>query len=132
MIFDDVDVEENVDSDLEELTVAKNEFFESMDDDFNTPKAIASIFKFITALRNKSAHGNLKLNTNDKIAIKSFLDDASYIFGVSFKKDEIDASSDDLFVLISQIRSDLRANKQYDLSDKIRSDLQDLGYEIND
>ena len=38
----------------------------------------------------------------------------------------------DLLELISEVRSELRANKQYDLSDKIRSDLQALGYEIND
>ena len=40
--------------------------------------------------------------------------------------------SDDLLDVISEVRSELRANKQYDLSDKIRDNLQALGYEIND
>ena len=40
--------------------------------------------------------------------------------------------SDELLDLISDVRSELRANKQYDLSDKIRDKLQALGYEIND
>ena len=72
------------------------------------------------------------LSDDDKIAIKSFLDDASHIFGVSFEVEKVNAGSDDLLDLISEVRSELRANKQYDLSDKIRSNLQELGYEIND
>jgi len=68
----------------------------------------------------------------DKIAIKAFLDDVAHILGVSFETEEVNAGSDDLLNLISEVRSELRANKQYDLSDKIRDSLQELGYEIND
>ena len=99
-----------------------------MDDDFNTPKAIAAIFGLI----NDSKNDLDNLSDEDKIAIKAFLDDAAHIFGVSFEVEEVNAGSDDLLELISEVRSELRANKQYDLSDKIRSDLQALGYEIND
>ncbi len=66
------------------------------------------------------------------MAIKAFLDDAAHILGVSFEIQDVDAGSDDLLNLISEIRSQLRANKQYELSDKIRDNLQALGYEIND
>ena len=66
------------------------------------------------------------------MAIKAFLDDAAHILGVSFELEEVNAGSDDLLNLISEVRSELRANKQYDLSDKIRDNLQSLGYEIND
>ena len=72
------------------------------------------------------------LSDDDKIAIKAFLDDAAHIFGVSFVSEEVNAGSDDLLNLISEVRFELRANKQYDLSDKIRENLQSLGYEIND
>ena len=72
------------------------------------------------------------LADEDKIAIKAFLDDAAHIFGVSFVTEEVNAGSDDLLDLISEVRSELRANKQYDLSDKIRDNLQALGYDIND
>ena len=51
---------------------------------------------------------------------------------VSFEIEEVNAGSDDLLDLISEVRFELRANKQYDLSDKIRDNLQALGYEIND
>ena len=122
-----LDVESgDVESDLEALTEAHDEFFNSMDDDFNTPKAIAAIFKLITATKNE------ELAENDKIAIKAFLDDVSQILGVDFYLEETSAGSDDLFNLITDVRSDLRAAKQYELSDKIRDELINLGYEIND
>ncbi|WP_458453356.1 cysteine--tRNA ligase [Methanobrevibacter sp.] len=118
--------EEKYESDV--LAPHKKEFFDSMDDDFNTPKAIAAIFGLINDTKNELS----EMSNEDKMAIKAFLDDASHIFGVSFESEEVNAGSDDLLELISDVRSELRANKQYDLSDKIRDDLQALGYEIND
>ena len=122
-----LDVEVNdVESELEALSAAKKEFFDSMDDDFNTPKAIASIFVLINDCKN------IELTNEDKIAIKSFLDDVSQILGIDFTLEEVSAGSDDLLNLITDIRSQLRAEKQYELSDKIRDELNNLGYEIND
>ena len=116
----------DVESDLDVLNDAKDEFFRSMDDDFNTPKAIASIFVLMNECKN------VDLSDDDKIAIKSFLDDVSQILGVDFNLEEASAGSDDLFNLITDVRSELRAAKQYELSDKIRDELINLGYEIND
>ena len=124
----DVEVDGDVESDLGELIKNKNEFFKSMDDDFNTPKAIASIFGLI----NDTKHILNDLSSTDKMAIKAFLDDVGYILGIDFKIQDVNAGSDDLINLISDVRSELRANKQYELSDKIRDSLQQLGYEIND
>ncbi len=121
----DVDVSD-VESDLDALKAAKDEFFNSMDDDFNTPKAIASVFVLINDCKN------IELSENDKIAIKSFLDEVSFILGIDFNLEEVSAGSDELLDLITDVRSQLRAVKQYELSDKIRDDLTNLGYEIND
>lgn len=125
--YSSLDVEvSDVESDLDVLTSAKKEFFNSMDDDFNTPKAIASLFVLINECKN------IDLSDDDKIAIKIFLDDVSQILGVDFYLEETSAGSDDLFNLITNVRADLRAVKQYELSDKIRDELINLGYEIND
>ena len=122
-----IDIEDSdVESDLEALKVAKEEFFGSMDDDFNTPKAIASLFVLINDCKN------IDLSDDDKAAIKSFLDDVSQILGIDFTLEETSAGSDDLFDLITDVRSELRAAKQYELSDKIRDELINLGYEISD
>lgn len=124
----DVVVTDDVNSDYEVLAKWSQEFFDSMDDDFNTPKAIAALFGLINDSKNELS----ELSDEDKIAIKAFLDDAAHIFGVSFEVEEVNAGSDDLLNLISEVRSELRANKQYELSDKIRDNLQALGYDIND
>ena len=122
-----MDVEEcDVESDLEVLNDAKQEFFNSMDDDFNTPKAIASLFVLMNECKN------IDLSDDDKIAIKVFLNDVSQILGIDFYLEETSAGSDDLFNLVTKVRADLRAAKQYELSDKIRDELINLGYEIND
>ena len=122
-----IDVEDSdVESDFEVLKAAKKEFFGSMDDDFNTPKAIASLFVLINDCKN------VDLSDDDKAAIKSFLDDVSQILGIDFTLEETSAGSDDLFDLITDVRSELRAAKQYELSDKIRDELINLGYEISD
>lgn len=123
----DVEVDENK-YECDALAPHMEEFFSSMDDDFNTPKAIAAIFGLINDTKNELA----EFSSEDKKAIKAFLDDVSHIFGVSFETEEVSAGSDDLLNLISEVRADLRANKQYDLSDKIRDNLQALGYDIND
>ena len=125
--YSSLDVESgDAESGLEALSIAKNEFFNSMDDDFNTPKAIASIFVLISDCKS------VELSDNDKIAVKSFLDDVSQILGIDFTLEEVSAESDDLLNLITDVRSQLRAEKLYDLSDKIRDELNNLGYEIND
>lgn len=50
------------------LTSHKEEFFNSMDDDFNTPKAIAAIFGLINDTKNELDN----LSGEDKMAIKAF------------------------------------------------------------
>ena len=127
--YEQLNVESSeVESDYDVLIKHKYEFFESMDDDFNTPKAIAAVFGLI----NDSKNDLDELSDIDKSAIKFFLDDVAQILGISFEAENIDVGSNDLLELISEVRSELRANKQYDLSDKIRDKLQNLGYEIND
>ena len=98
-----------------------------MDDDFNTTKAIAAIFGLI----NDSKSEIDSLADEDVFAVREFLDDVGFILGIDFDLKD-NGSSDELLTLISDVRQELRNNKQYELSDKIRNQLTDLGYEISD
>ena len=60
--------------------------------------------------------------------VKSY---GGFILGIDFVLKDT-GSSDELLTLISDVRQELRNNKQYKLSDKIRNQLTDLGYEISD
>ena len=116
----------DVECDNSSLNASQEEFFNSMDDDFNTPKAIASIFVLINEFKN------MDLSEEEKIAIKSFLNDVSYILGIDFNLDDVSSDSGELLDLIISVREELRSAKQYGLSDKIRDELNSFGYEIND
>ncbi len=118
---------ENVTSDYAPLKIAKEEFFKSMNDDFNTPKAIAAIFGLINDSKSEIDF----LADEDVFAVREFLDDVGFILGIDFDLKDT-GSSDELLTLISDVRQELRNNKQYELSDKIRNQLTDLGYEISD
>lgn len=108
------------------LNQYSDKFYTAMNDDFHTPRAIKSIFNLINATNFD------ELSENDFTAIKNFLDTVSDIFGISFVIEEDNGSSDELLELIGDIRTQLRSEKQYDLSDKIRDNLNELGYEVND
>lgn len=125
-IIEDIEDEVSEESYYEPLQTAKNNFFKSMDDDFNTPKAISSIFNLINDFDKE------EVTNKDLVAIKKFLDDVSQILGIDFNIVSQSSNDDELLGLISEVRSELRKNKQYDLSDKIRDNLNELGYEIND
>ncbi len=72
------------------------------------------------------------MNNCDIFAIKSLFDDISDIFGIDFNKKETSSSNKELLDIIADIRSNLRKEKQYELYDKIRDDLVELGYKISD
>lgn len=114
------------DTESEFLKEYSDKFYAAMNNDFHTPKAIASIFNLINATNFN------ELTVEDFTAIKNFLDIVSDIFGVSFKSAENNASSNELLELIGDVREELRSKKQYELSDKIRDNLNQLGYEISD
>lgn len=103
-----------------------NSFFDAMDDDFNTPKAISYIFEFIKKFNDLESY------SDESIAyIKCFFNDIIFILGLDFNVASGDDSSQYIDLILS-IREKLRANKQYDLSDDIRDELNNLGVNVSD
>jgi cysteinyl-tRNA synthetase len=130
----------------------KTEFEEAMDDDFNTPKAFAAIFDFVSS-------SNKFLETNesaDPMLCKYSLDLFLQLGGVltlfqsktvqhddSLKKKleslllkyklSIDAKESDEFVkALLDIRKKAREQKNWKVADEIRNELEEVGYEIQD
>jgi cysteinyl-tRNA synthetase len=107
-----------------------NNFFNAMDDDFNTPKAISSIFEFIKSSNNFESY-----TINNLLSIKKWFNDISFILGIDFAKNNTltsELDNDDWVEFILDIREKLRQNKQYVLSDEIRDELNKRGIEVND
>lgn len=107
-----------------------NRFEEAMDDDLNTPKAISIIFDLVK-------EGNLKiqngLNPSEEATTVIF---TLQILG--FKTENLLTKKIDselvkgLLDLIIKIRQELRSKKEFELSDKIRNELEKLGIKIKD
>jgi cysteinyl-tRNA synthetase len=113
----------------------KESFQQAMNDDFNTPQAIAALFDLL-------AEVNRRLDAEDNVPDQSQLTEllnildktAGNVLGILPTGEEI-SSGDDfdrVMTLLLEVRSQLRTQKQFDLSDKIRDDLQKTGITIKD
>lgn len=112
----------------DDLTQAKAEFIEAMDDDFNVQNALSIMYDLATTLNN-----HLQKDQVDKPALKrakKLLIAWLEIFGVSFKEEQAE-NDDEIEKLIAQ-RDEARKNKDWAESDRLRDELQAKGIVIED
>ena len=102
---------------------------ECLNDDFNTPMLIAEIFnssKIINDIEIKNEIGQREkdyfLNLFDTFLNK--------LLGLSYKKSK--SNNDSILEVLKEVRDEARLNKNYDLSDKIRDKLANIGVKLND
>lgn len=114
----------------DEIGGAEERFRKAMDDDFNTPQALAAVYDAVNrlnaALRENAPDGQLKTCRNILYGMLGVL-------GLPLERPERGGSGgDDLVDLLLSIRNDARKNKDFALSDRIRDGLKERGIEIND
>jgi cysteinyl-tRNA synthetase len=110
---------------------AHKKFIEAMEDDFNTPQAISVLFEVIRNINRQLQ--NKTLNTSDIIKIKTFFEDWGDILGVNFFPPNKGPNlTDDILDILLEVRGQLREKKEWEMSDKIRSRLRDLKFELED
>ena len=113
------------------LLESRINFIKAMNNDFNTPMALSSLFDFIRDI-NRDIN-ELRIFKNTLINIQKFLNEIGEILGFEFdSKRSNEDTSDELVDLLISIREKLRQKKDYELSDEIRSRLNDLGIIIED
>ncbi len=104
-------------------------FFSEMDDDFNTPKALAALFSLINLSNSKMDKNTL--SETDKENIISFLKDVENIFGIKILTKKREKISEDITDLL-EARKKARKEKNWNESDKIREMLKKRGYLVKD
>jgi len=113
----------------------EKDFETAMDDDLNTPQAVAVLFDFVRDV-NKTIAENGKLSSNFYLMVKEFLSKtAQGVLGiVDLDKSQNEGSSveKDLIELLIQLRAEAKKEKNFTLSDKIRDGLKELGIELKD
>jgi cysteinyl-tRNA synthetase len=144
----ELDTEEIDPNNLKELisTIdnAELKILNAMDDDFNTPVAIAEILTFFKNLNRIIFENKGALNKEIKNKFFNFIEKIDEIFGIfpnliknyeagsMGTEDEKDKLIKDLLNLLKETRSKLRAKKDYNISDYIREKIKELGLNIED
>lgn len=110
----------------------KNKFIASMDDDFNTPQAIASLYELFKLSNNELNEKNMD-NGKLKYLFEIVSDLAVNILGFKFNQKSTSSNREDLLIEhLLQIRNQFRQNKDFVSSDKIREVLLNTGITIKD
>ena len=117
---------------VDKVVNIRKEFFDAMDNDFNTPLALSYIFDLIREV-NRDIN-QLSISKNSLTRIKALTIEFGVILGFDFslKPKKTDELEDNLIALLEDIREKLRNKKEYELSDEIRSRLNDLDIVIED
>jgi cysteinyl-tRNA synthetase len=108
------------------------EFEEFMDDDFNTPNAIAVLFEIVRNCERilfdaSYTERYLTALTYARKAIEKF----GNIFGFSFEEGPLSLPEEDIEILI-RTRQKFREQKDFSSADKIRKELEDKGIILED
>ncbi len=111
-------------------------FEEAMDDDFNTPQAVAVIFDFTKEV-NRVIAENENISKGFYSEVKDFLTKtAADVLGIldfnSLKAESDGKLEGELIELLIKIRQDAKNNKNFKLADSIRDELKDLGIQLQD
>ena len=106
---------------------AQIEFEAKMDDDFNTPEAIAVLFNFVRRMNSFLDSGSMDKESARKVL--KFLSEVDEIFGI-FPKTESKIPPE-IYELV-QKREELRKQKLWVEADKTRNKIQNLGYSVDD
>lgn len=113
---------------LTDANIYYRNFIDAMNEDFNTPLAISELLKVSKYANSAIAEGKIGELAN----IKTLMDNMFYILGLQPTEDKQEDNSTELLDLISNIRTKLRSEKQYALSDYIRDELAKLGISAKD
>ncbi|MBI2452903.1 MAG: cysteine--tRNA ligase [Parcubacteria group bacterium] len=112
------------------LQESDKEFWAALEDDFNTPKAIASLFNLIRSVNPLLS--NNELGKEGAEAILKFLGKADEIFGFLFwGRGEIKEAPAEIQTLLEE-REKARKSNNWNKADELRDRILEAGWQIDD
>jgi len=127
-------VEEDVGSELlERIRKLGLEFIQSMNWDFNTPKALSSFYKMMREI-NRFMELNSRIGAKIASEVENEVGRLAGVIGISLgrKRSGRERLVVDLVETLLELRQHFRERKMYGEADYIRSRLQELGIRIED
>ena len=115
---------------LKLIKATENNFFDDLSDDFNTPKAFATLFEFIKQI-NKLIDSDL-LSSKDAKTIYKLFEKIDKIFGIiDFKKIKKSNIPKEVSELMKK-REEFRKSQLWDKADEARKEIEKYGYTVQD
>jgi cysteinyl-tRNA synthetase len=104
-------------------------FTDAMDDDFNTPLALAGLYELVKAIN--TARDNGAMNEQLQPA-QATLRELTGVLGLRLQEKQGSGDADKFINLLVQVRGEVRKQKLWQLSDLIRDRLKELGVTLED
>jgi cysteinyl-tRNA synthetase len=108
---------------------AKINFTDAMDNDFNTAGAIAALFELVKAINTARDNGA----TSEQLQLdQSTLRELSSVLGLRLQEKQGSGDADKFIDLLIEVRTEVRKQKLWPLSDLIRNRLKEQGVTLED
>ncbi|HJX70098.1 MAG TPA: cysteine--tRNA ligase, partial [Dehalococcoidia bacterium] len=104
----------------------RQRFIEAMDDDFNSAQAIAALFDLAREINRARSEGL------DMEPAQQTLLELAGVLGLTLEEREVELDAAPFIELLISMRNELRKEKQWQLADKIRISLGELGIALED
>jgi cysteinyl-tRNA synthetase len=118
-----------------EILPMKEKCFAALNDDLNSPIAIAHLFDGVKMINSIKA-GTEKVSANDLAELKSFYHSMVFVILGLKQEQATDSGENEVLAgtinLLIKLRSEAKANKDWATSDKIRNELNTIGIELKD
>lgn len=108
---------------------AKANFIEAMDSDFNTAGAVAALFELSKAINTARDNGAADAQIQPAQAMFREL---TGVLGLKLEEKQGSGDADAFINLLIEVRTEVRKQKLWSLSDQIRDRLKELGVTIED
>jgi cysteinyl-tRNA synthetase len=113
---------------LKRLDEARDEFFKAMDDDFNTPGALAAYIRIVGLAEEEARNPD-----NESVAaIIDTLEELGSVLGVLETEIVAPDRVAELVNFVLELRNELRSKRDYESADRIRDRMAKLGFVVED
>lgn len=113
------------------VTEVDNRFHTAMQDDFDTPIAVATLYDLARAINRLRSGEDVSASVEDaRLKLIELADILGLVLAGEESKSLQDAAP--FIDLLITVRNDLRAARQFELADKVRDQLTELGVTIED
>jgi cysteinyl-tRNA synthetase len=124
----------SLDSDID-VSILSDKCYDALNDDFNTPIVLAHLFEAVKFI-NSAYEGRLHITEKDTGLLKIlFTDFLIHIFGLkelNISNESNDSELNNMLQLLIDTRQHAKENQNWDISDMIRTQLEELGFIIKD